>query len=73
MTQMKLGALNSLVMAGAVVCAVVFIDQLSDQFEYGWQYGIGLYLPIGAVFFNFLANRFIRRDEKLVRNSERLR
>jgi Domain of unknown function (DUF4293) len=71
--QMKLGALNSLVMAGAVVAAVLFVNRLTSVNENGWQYGLGLYIPIGGVFLNFVANRFIRRDEKLVRDSERLR
>lgn len=33
----------------------------------------GFYAVIAALVFNALANRFIRRDEKLVRDSDRLR
>jgi len=70
--QMKLGALNSLFLAGTIVAAFVFSNQLSKEFQ-GGQLGLGLWLPGIAVVCNLLANRFIRRDEKLVRNSNRLR
>lgn len=72
--QRKLGALNSLFMAGTVGMAFYFANQLMKSHEIsGQQYGIGFYLPVMAVIANFLANRFIMRDEKLVRDSDRLR
>lgn len=72
--QRKLGALNSLFMALTVAAAVYFANQLIHVHEIGGQrYSLGLYLPIVAVVSNFLANRFIMRDEKLVRDSDRLR
>jgi hypothetical protein len=37
------------------------------------QYLIGTYLPMGAMVCNLIANRFIRRDENLVRSADRLR
>ena len=72
MLQMKLGALNSLFMAGTIASAVVFSNQFTKAFQ-GGTYGLGLWLPGIAVVCNLLANRFIRRDEKLVRDSDRLR
>jgi hypothetical protein len=69
---MKLGALNSLFLAGIIVCAYIFSNQLAKTFQ-GGQYGLGLWLPGVAVLCNLLANRFIRRDEKIVRDSNRLR
>ena len=39
----------------------------------GTRHGFGLYLPGAAVIFNLIANRFIRKDEKLVRDSDRIR
>jgi hypothetical protein len=71
--QMKIGALNSLFMAGTIGSAVYFASQLIKSLETGGEYGLGLWLPGVAVLCNLLANRFIRRDEKLVRDSERLR
>jgi Na+-transporting NADH:ubiquinone oxidoreductase subunit NqrE len=70
--QMKLGALNSLFMAGTIVSAVLFANQMFKTFH-GGDYGLGLWIPGIAVVCNLIANRFIRRDEKLVRDSERLR
>lgn len=70
--QMKLGALNSLLLVGVIGSSVYFAVHLVEQFQ-GGRYGFGLYLPLAAVISNLLANFFIRRDEKLVRDSERLR
>jgi len=70
--QMKLGALNSLFLAGTIASAFIFSNQLAKEFQ-GGQLGLGLWLPGVAVLGNLLANRFIRRDEKLVRDSNRLR
>ena len=72
MLQMKIGALNSLVLAGVIASAFIFSNQLAKSFE-GGKLGLGLWLPGIAVLCNVLANRFIRRDEKLVRDSNRLR
>lgn len=70
--QMKLGALNSLFLTGAIASAFIFSNQLSKEFE-GGQFGLGLWLPGIAVVCNLVANQFIRRDERLVRDSNRLR
>lgn len=72
MLQMKLGALNSLFLVGTIGCAVYFASDLMRSFQ-GGDYGLGLWLPGVAVLANLLANRYIRKDEKLVRDSERLR
>jgi hypothetical protein len=71
--QIKLGTLNSLVLALVMISIVVFANQLSKELQYGWKYGTSLYLAFGGVLFNWLAIRFIRRDEKIVRDSDRLR
>jgi len=74
MLQMKLGMLNSLILAAAMVCAVIFINRIKSNHEFvSIQNDFGLYLLFAAVAFNWLALRFIRRDEKLVRDSDRLR
>jgi hypothetical protein len=70
--QMKLGALNSLFLTGVVGCSVWFGTQFVKDYQAG-SYGLALWLPGIAVVCNLLANRFIRRDEKLVRDSDRLR
>ena len=70
--QMKLGALNSLFMAGSIASAVIFSNGFIKTFN-GGHYGLALWLPGIAVICNLIANRFIRRDERIVRESNRLR
>lgn len=71
--QLKMGALNSLVMTGALGVAVYFSNGLITSNPTPGSYGLGLYLPAVAMISNLIANRFIRSDEKLVRDSERIR
>jgi hypothetical protein len=71
MLQLKLGALNALFIAGGLASAIYFAYQL--QGNYPGTFGFGLYLPFGAAISNFVANQFIRRDERIVRDSNRLR
>lgn len=71
-TQIKMGALNSLFIAGAMCAAVYFGSSMIRTFQ-GGMYGLGLWLPAVAVICNWAAIRFIKRDEKLVRDSDRLR
>ena len=73
MLQIKLGALNTLILAGAMVCVAYYTLKLSEQFPAGSKNGIGMYLVFVAVLCNWLAVRFIRRDENLVKDSDRLR
>jgi hypothetical protein len=72
MLQMKLGALNSLFLVATIGSALYFASQMLKVHQ-GGEYGLGIYLPGIAVLCNLLSNRFIRKDEKLVRDSERLR
>jgi ABC-type thiamin/hydroxymethylpyrimidine transport system permease subunit len=71
--QLKLGALNSILMAAAIGAGVYFATRLIRSNQLAGEYGLGLWLPAVAMISNVIANRFIRRDEKLVRDSDRLR
>ena len=75
LTQIKLGALNSLFLVGVLGSSFYFSNQLMKGLAQGatGQYGLGMWLPFVAVVCNLLANRFIRRDERLVQDSNRLR
>jgi len=70
--QVKMGALNSLFLAGGLGAAVYFATTLLKTYQAG-TYGLGLWLPAVAVVCNWAAIRFIKRDERLVRDSSRLR
>lgn len=71
--QIKMGTLNTLFLMCVMICCVLFANQVTEEHPTGWAYGPALYLSFAAVTFNWLAVRFIRSDEKKVRESERIR
>lgn len=71
--QLKLGAFNSLLLAGCGFLSVYFSLKLQRESQVEGYFGMALYLPFAAMVLNAVANRFIRRDEKVVRDSDRLR
>lgn len=75
MNQMKLGALNSLLLAGALISSVWWASDLQKELINGepGKFMLGIFIPIIAIFLNLLANRFIRKDENLVRSMDRIR
>jgi hypothetical protein len=73
--QMKLNMLNSLLIAGTLISAVLLTMQGGELFnplEKG-DLKIGAFLPVIAILCNSVANRFIRKDERLVQSSNRIR
>ncbi|QJD78304.1 DUF4293 domain-containing protein [Spirosoma rhododendri] len=76
LTQTALCAVNAIMLTA--IMGIVLYRTLYMGKSYGNPGDQGDYLPgfyalIAALIFNALANRFIRRDEKLVRGSDRLR
>lgn len=74
--QQALCAVNSLLLM--IVMGVILYRTLYEGKSYGNSADQGSFMPgfyslIGALICNALANRFIRRDEKLVRESNRFR
>jgi hypothetical protein len=74
-TQLKLGMVNLLLIMATFGAAFYFSNQgeafLNPKLEGDFQ--PAFYLPTLALMLNLLANRFIRRDEQLVRSADRLR
>lgn len=73
--QLLLGSVNLLLITATLGAAFYFSnkgDQLLNIKLEG-QFLAGFYLPTLALLLNLLANRFIRRDEQLVRSMDRLR
>lgn len=74
--QIQLGALNSLIIAASFMVGyfiyVTKAEALVDPNQQG-DFEMGFYLPIVALICNSIANRFIRKDENLVRSADRLR
>jgi hypothetical protein len=76
LTQLKLGLFNSVVLAGLLGACVYFSTYVGEDLVAPTERGsfeAGFFLPILAMILNLLANRFIRRDENLVRSMDRLR
>lgn len=75
LTQIKLGFLNTLLIAATLGVSIYYMFQGENLFnpEVRGDYKVGFFLPALALLLNSLANRFIRRDEKLVRSVDRIR
>ncbi len=73
--QLLLGSVNLLLITATLGAGFYFSNQgeqmLNLKLEGSAQ--AGFYLPTLALVLNLLANRFIRRDEQLVRSADRLR
>ncbi len=73
--QMKLGAINSMVIAvglGAAMFIIYRTEQGVSQTIRG-EFLTGFYLPVAAMLCNLISNRLIRRDHLLVQSNDRLR
>lgn len=75
LNQMKLGALNALLMAATLGISYYKIYQYENLVNVEGQGSIqmGFFLPAIAMMLNIFANRFIRKDEKLVKSVDRIR
>jgi hypothetical protein len=71
--QIKLGTLNSVILAATTILSVYFSNDLAQAEELAGTYGLFVFMAPAALIFNALANRFIHRDEKLVRSVDRIR
>ncbi len=69
--QILLGGANSL-LGSVFLLLTFFVTKEISETESG-GYGLGFFLPLLAIFLNILANRFIKKDEKLVRSLDRIR
>ena len=73
--QMKLNLLNALILASTVAVIIYYYYNAQESFapEMRGEFGYGFFMPLIALFCNSLANRFIRKDERLVKSVDRLR
>ena len=73
--QIQLGSLNSLLIGmtlGLLMYFVLKAETLLEPTRQG-NYLLGFYLPLASLLCNFTANRFIRKDEKLIKSMDRIR
>ncbi len=75
--QLKIGRLSQLMHLTVWVVMFFSVDTALEQIPNGEaadvHYEAGFFLPIAALIFILLANRAIRKDEALIRSTERLR
>ena len=73
--QLLLGSINLLLITATLGAAFYFSNKGEQMLnlKLEGQFLMGFYLPTLALLLNLLANRFIRRDEQLVRSADRLR
>ncbi|MEQ8241600.1 MAG: DUF4293 domain-containing protein [Cyclobacteriaceae bacterium] len=73
--QIQLGALNSLFMGSTLGLSYYFSSKGEALISNGQQgvFQAGFYIIAIALIMNSLANRFIRKDENLVRSANRIR
>lgn len=75
--QLNFNRLNYLVILGAIVVMFINFSSLEKAFgeidKKNISYGVGMFLPLAAMVFNFLASRGIKADEKLINSLDRLR
>jgi hypothetical protein len=73
--QIKLGLLNSLLLSALLGC--IFLGKSQGN---SWlpspqegEFLTGFFIPILCILFNMTANRYIKKDEDLVRSADRMR
>ena len=73
--QIKLSALNALIMAACLGTSFYQVFQFEKWINPNNQgaFLIGFFLPAAAMILNIIANRFIKKDEDLVRSVDRIR
>ena len=73
--QMKLNGLSLLLNFGILLSIFFITDKVAAMEEVGDkpQYLVAAFFPVASVLFIVLANRSIRKDEALVKQSERIR
>ncbi|MBC8457439.1 MAG: DUF4293 domain-containing protein [Bacteroidales bacterium] len=74
LTQLRLVAFNILLNIGLVVLVfIIYSSKITELTQIEPAYQIGIFLPLISLVFLILANRFIRKDEALVKAADRLR
>ncbi|MFY0598283.1 MAG: DUF4293 domain-containing protein [Cyclobacteriaceae bacterium] len=72
--QIQLGALNSLLIGGNIGLIYYFSTKGEPIIQnHRGDFLPGFFVIAAALFFNALANRFIRKDDKLVKSADRIR
>lgn len=74
--QTRLNSINMILITGYItIVAFLSLPEIFDLIgeEVQGDFEMGFYFPVIAIVCNFLANMFIRKDERLVRSADRFR
>ncbi len=73
--QLKINMFNMLVNFGLLISVFLYADNVANIIDVNnkLSYDVGAYFPIITILLLILANRSIRKDEKLVKAADRLR
>lgn len=74
--QMLIGIFTSFALAATIGASFYYVYRVGETMltpDKAGNYGIGFFAAVVGLFCNMLANRFIRRDEDLVRSANRMR
>ena len=73
--QIKIGAINSIIMSItiSIILYELFYNEVMIKNTFDINILISFYLIFTALIFNSIANRFIKKDELLVNESDRIR
>lgn len=71
--QIKITAIILLIQIGFVAALFYSADAVAKKFDTLAQYQAGMYIALIPILFIVLAHRAIRKDEKMVSNTDRLR
>ena len=75
--QIKLGKINLILLTALLVLMMFFIDNAMELLmcknNCSRSLSTGIFFPVTAIIFSFLANRSIKKDEDKVRDTNRIR
>jgi len=71
--QLLFGKINYLAILLSIVFIMMDVTFIAEQLSVQENFYIGAFLPVATLPFIFLANRAIKKDEKLIKSLDRLR
>lgn len=74
-TQLKVGASSLIFPLLLMIAAVLILTGMGKEAELSANLfpKMGIYLSLAAIMFSILGNRFVKKDDELVKSSDRLR
>ncbi|MBI9068543.1 MAG: DUF4293 domain-containing protein [Salinivirgaceae bacterium] len=71
--QMKLGKLNYLVLFSVLIVSGIYFNKMSGIVNAAGNPGFIAIFPVISIIFVFMANRAIKKDDRLIKSADRIR